>query len=53
MTMDKPFYRPVEGSLHLIREKAGGQFLHPPVILYALTADALSAAGLIGAVASG
>jgi hypothetical protein len=50
--LDESLYRSVIGSLHLVREKAGGKFLHSPVILDALTADALAAARLVGAVAS-
>ena len=51
IALDKSPYRPVIGSLHIIREKAGGKFLHPPVILDTFTADAFTTAGFIGAVA--
>jgi hypothetical protein len=51
IALDKSPYRPIIGSLHIIREKAGGKFLHPPVILDTFTADAFVTAGLISAIA--
>jgi hypothetical protein len=43
---DEPLDGPVKGSLHLWREDTSRQFAMIPVILDALTADALTAARL-------
>jgi len=42
---------PVIGTFRFVREKAGGKLLHTRVVLNALAAKSLSAAGFIGAVA--
>jgi hypothetical protein len=49
---DKSLNGAVIGSLHIVREKTGGQFSRPPMIGNAFTADSLPAAGLITAVTS-
>jgi hypothetical protein len=49
VTLNESSQRPVIGSLHIPREKAGGKLFHPPVILYTLAADSLTTARLITA----
>lgn len=48
---DESSQRPVVCSFHIVGEKAGRKLFHAPVILKAFAADALAAAGLVGAVA--
>jgi hypothetical protein len=43
----------VISSFNIIRKKTGRELFHSPMILQAFAADALSAAGLIRAVAEG
>lgn len=51
MHLDKSLDAPVISFFHAVREIAGRQFADSSVVQYALTADALSAAGFIGTVA--
>jgi len=50
--LDKPLDGTIVGPLHIVREKARGQFTQPPMIGKALTANALPAARFVGTVAT-
>jgi hypothetical protein len=47
VALDKSSYGSIIGSLDVVREKASGKLLHPPVILDTFAADAFPAAGFI------
>jgi hypothetical protein len=49
--VDESFQRPVIGPFHIIREKAGRELSHTPMILKTITADSLATAWFVGAVA--
>jgi hypothetical protein len=51
--LNEPAQRPVPGLFDIVGEEAGGQLPVPPMIGEAVAADALAAARIIAAVASG
>jgi uncharacterized protein involved in response to NO len=51
--LDKSPNGSIVTSFYIIRKKTGRELFHSPVVLQAFAADALSAAGLIRAVAEG
>ena len=52
MGLDEFLYAAVKGLFNIIREKAGRQFAHSPMVLYTFTADTFPAARFICTVAS-
>jgi hypothetical protein len=52
ITLYESLQRAIVRSLHFRREKTSREFLHPPMIIDAFTADPLPAAWLIRTVAS-
>jgi len=50
-SFDESFNGAVISSFYIIREKTGWKLSHPPMIANTLTANSLSTAGLISAIA--